>query len=81
MPTKTERQTLLFSATFSKEIRLTVQAALNNNYLLATNNIEDYVTNENIEQHFYFVEEFEKISLLHSILQQCKGTAISKSLF
>lgn len=78
MPIKTERQTLLFSATFSKEIKQTVQGALNKNYLLATSNIEEYVTNDNIEQHFIYVEEHEKIAQLHTLLQECNGTAISK---
>lgn len=78
IPDKSNRQTLLFSATFSKEIQKTVTGALSDNFLLATNNIEDYVTNDNIEQIFYYVEEKDKSWNLHSILQQCRGTAIGK---
>lgn len=78
MPDKINRQTLMFSATFSKEIRKTVQAALNTSYLLAASNIDDYAANDNIEQIFIYAEEHEKISQLHFILQQCQGTAISK---
>lgn len=79
IPDKTSRQNLLFSATFSKEIQSTVRNALSPNYLLATNNVEDDCTaNENIEQIFMYVEEKDKPIKLHQILQQCKGTAISK---
>ncbi len=54
--------------------------ALSPNHLYATNNVEDYVVNDNIEQLFYYVDEKDKAYHLHFILQQCKGTVISKCL-
>jgi ATP-dependent RNA helicase DDX3X len=78
MTDKSKRQNLLFSATFSKEIQSTVRNALSPNYLLCSNNVEDYVVNDNIEQLFVKVEENDKPFQLHQILQQCRGTAISK---
>jgi hypothetical protein len=76
MPDKKNRQNLLFSATFSKDIMSTVKDALNSNYLLATSNIDEYEVNENIIQSFYYVEEKDKPYKLHELLQTCKGTAI-----
>lgn len=78
MTEKSKRQNLLFSATFSKDIQSTVRNALSPNYLLCSNNVEDYVVNDNIEQLFVKVEDKDKPYRLHQILQQCRGTAISK---
>ena len=81
MPSKENRQTLLFSATFSKEIKRTINNSLSNKYIMASNSPEDYVVNENIEQIFFHVEEEEKSKKLHMILQQCVGTAIGKLFY
>lgn len=78
MPAKNERQTLLFSATFSNEIQKIVKETLSDNYLLVTHNVEDYVANDNIEQQFFYIEEKDKPYQLHYLLQQCKGSCIGK---
>mmetsp|Transcript_1822 Transcript_1822/g.1844 ORF Transcript_1822/g.1844 Transcript_1822/m.1844 type:complete len:568 (-) Transcript_1822:179-1882(-) len=76
LPSKYDRQTLLFSATFSKEIRITATNLLKEDYLLANSDITNYDVNKNIDQLFQFVEEEEKIQKLHSILQEATGSTI-----
>lgn len=78
MTEKTKRQTLLFSATFSKEIRITAKDLLKDDYLLVSCDIYDYEMNKNIDQTFYYIEENDKLNKLHEILQNSSGPAISK---
>lgn len=78
IPSINNRQNLLFSATFSKEIKRTIDNSLKHNYIKASNTPEDYVLNDNIDQKFYYVEEENKSKQLHLILQECVGNAISK---
>lgn len=79
MPDKAARQSLLFSATFSREICETANGFINN-YLIASNNIDfDKNTgNVDIEEHFFLVEENNKKNKTHELLQSIKGKTISK---
>lgn len=81
LPSKESRQTLLFSATFSPLIRSTASQILRDDYLLAATGVYDSEVNKNINQKFYYVEENQKTSLLHSILQEQKSSVIGKFYF
>jgi len=61
----------------SRDIRETAKSALGK-YLLASTTLEESNTNDNIEQSFLYVDEKDKTQQLHTILQNCSGTAISK---
>ena len=69
-------QILLFSATFSKEIRATAYGLLKENFIIASPNINDNDFNKNIDQYFEYVEERDKLQKLHSILQESEGSVI-----
>lgn len=73
---KTCTQNLMFSATFSKEIRALAESFLRD-YIYVTNNMET-TANENINQEFFEVTDEEKIFLLHKTLQEIKGKVLSK---
>lgn len=47
-------------------------------FYLATVNTEEFTTNQDIEQVLEYVDEYDKLSRLHMILQESKGTVISK---
>jgi ATP-dependent RNA helicase DDX3X len=78
MKEKSKRQNMMFSATFSPEIR-NIAKGFMNDYYFVTNN-RDTSANENIEQTFIYTDESEKIYKLHEILQQIKGSVISNKL-
>ena len=78
MPEKEKIQTLLFSATFSKEIKHTAKNILKKEFLITTSDVNEYKFNKNIEQKFYYVEENDKLRELHSLLQESSGLIISK---
>ena len=78
LPIKDKIQTLLFSATFSKEIKHTAKNILKQEFLIITNDVNEYKLNKNIEQIFYYVEENDKLRELHSLLQKSNGFIISK---
>ena len=76
MNSKEKRQNLLFSATFSQDIRYIASEFMNDYYFITNNN--ENSANENIEQNLIFVnDENEKILKLHEILQKIKGSVIS----
>lgn len=80
MPPKDKRQSLLFSATFSREICTTADNFIQN-YFIASNNIDfDKNTgNVDIEENFILVDENDKIMKAHELLQQIRGKTISKT--
>ena len=67
MPPTGERQTLMFSATFPKEIQELARDFLNNYIFLAVGRVGS--TSENITQKIVWVEEHEKRSYLLDLLQ------------
>ena len=77
-PEKQYRQTLLFSATFCKDIKRTAKTLLKEKYLIAASNIDEYDMNKDIDQQFFYVDEMDKPKKLHEILQSSKGNVISK---
>ncbi|KAL3848125.1 hypothetical protein ACJMK2_019003 [Sinanodonta woodiana] len=66
MPKKGERQTLMFSATFPKEIQVLARDFLDNYIFLAVGRVGS--TSENITQKVVWVEENEKRSFLLDLL-------------
>ena len=62
----TNRQTLMFSATMPKEIKELSKTILNNPHFVSITTGE--VTNKNIKQHYYVVEEHERDDALIRLL-------------
>ena len=77
MPNENHRQSLLFSATFDKEIIRTSNSYIKN-YIIASSsaNLTEQKANENIDQQFILVDEKSKMFKLHEILQTIKGSAL-----
>lgn len=67
MPITGQRQTLMFSATFPKEIQMLARDFLDNYIFLAVGRVGS--TSENITQKILWVEEHEKRSFLLDLLQ------------
>lgn len=67
MPPTGERQTLMFSATFPKEIQILARDFLSNYIFLAVGRVGS--TSENITQKIVWVEEQDKRSYLLDLLQ------------
>ena len=81
MSSKDERINLMFSATIPKEVEeISYEFMKENCYLISTNknkdNIKGYNANENVEQLIYYVNDEEKISKLHEILQTTEGNVL-----
>ncbi|KOC63923.1 ATP-dependent RNA helicase bel, partial [Habropoda laboriosa] len=70
MPPTGERQTLMFSATFPKEIQMLARDFLSNYIFLAVGRVGS--TSENITQKIVWVEEHDKRSYLLDLLQSSK---------
>ncbi|GAB5492831.1 MAG: DEAD/DEAH box helicase [Phototrophicaceae bacterium] len=64
---KNTRQTLLFSATFSRDIRRLAQRYMNNPEEITIE--ADEVTNEDINQRYYMVNDRDKVEALARILE------------
>lgn len=81
MPEKTKRQNLLFSATFSNEVKNIANNLLNNYYFCSVS--KENNANDNIEQILVQVDENDKVYKLHEILQTINGSVLSnkKPLF
>ncbi|KAL8574811.1 putative ATP-dependent RNA helicase an3 [Nucella lapillus] len=71
MPTTGQRQTLMFSATFPKEIQVLARDFLHNYIFLAVGRVGS--TSENITQKVVWVEENEKRSFLLDLLGASAG--------
>ena len=81
MPDKENRVNLMFSATIPYEVQeISYQFMKDECYLITTNknkeNRNGYNANENVEQTIYYVEDEDKISKLHEILQTIEGNVI-----
>ena len=81
MPDKENRVNLMFSATIPSEVQeISYQFMKEECYLITTNknkeNRNGYNANENVEQTIYYVEDEDKISKLHEILQTIEGNVI-----
>lgn len=63
------RQTMMFTATFPKEIRSLAFSFQNNPVMLKIGS-EDLAANKNITQKIYMVEEFEKYNKLKEIIKE-----------
>jgi ATP-dependent RNA helicase DDX3X len=74
LPEKTKRQNLLFSATFSNQIKQVAINLLNNYYFCSISKEND--ANENIEQVIINADEDKKLYKLHEILQKIKGSCL-----
>ncbi|KAG7810534.1 hypothetical protein KL921_003029 [Ogataea angusta] len=72
MPPPGERQTLMFSATFPKEIQLMAKDFLHNYIFLSVGRVGS--TSENITQRILYVEDDEKKSSLLDILTSTEDT-------
>jgi superfamily II DNA/RNA helicase len=73
---KDSRQNLMFSATFSNEVKKIAANFMNEYYFVSTN--KDYSTNDNIEQTIIQTSSFDdKITNLHRTLQKISGSVIS----
>ncbi|KAK9504390.1 hypothetical protein O3M35_010730 [Rhynocoris fuscipes] len=70
MPPTGERQTLMFSATFPKEIQMLARDFLDNYIFLAIGRVGS--TSENITQKIVWVEENEKRAFLLDLLEAAK---------
>lgn len=79
MPPTGERQTLMFSATFPKEIQMLARDFLSNYIFLAVGRVGS--TSENITQKIVWVEEHDKRSYLLDLLQASNFSDPSKSRY
>ncbi len=76
LPEKSERQNLMFSATFSDEIKLLAKKFMNECYFVST--YKDNNANANIKHVLINCNDDQKCLKLHMILQQIEGSVISK---
>jgi len=73
---KEMRQNLLFSATFTEEIKNISKNFMNNDYYFIQTLFEKNPS-KNIKQELYYASESEKIDKLHGILKGTSGSIIS----
>lgn len=74
MPPTGQRQTLLYSATFPKEIQQMAREFLYNHYFLQVGRVGS--TTENITQDVRWVEDHEKRNVLMEMLQSQEGNRV-----
>lgn len=79
MPPMQERQTLMFSATFPKEIQRLAQDFLNH-YIFVTVGREGS-TIPNITQHIEYVEDADKRSAVVDLLNTHQGLTLGFSVY
>jgi superfamily II DNA/RNA helicase len=78
LPKKGDRQNLMFSATFSTDVRAIAGEFMNEYYFISATK-GDLQANDNIEQNLIQVkDENDKVFKLHEILQKIRGSVISK---
>lgn len=78
IPEKNDRINMMFSATFTPQVREIARSFMNDFYFITTDLDEDNKANENIEQTLIYVDEEQKVLKLHEILQKIRGSVISK---
>lgn len=74
-----QRQNLLFSATFSSEVKNMARKLMNEYYFVST--YKESNTNVNIKHILVYSNEDQKCFKLHMIMQQIQGSVISKLIF
>ena len=72
---KEQRQNLLFSATFSEDIKILAKKFMNEDYFIST--YKDNNANANIKHVLMYSTYDQKYMKLHVILQQIQGSVIS----
>lgn len=72
---KEQRQNLLFSATFSEDIKILAKKFMNEYYFIST--YKDNNANANIKHVLMYSTYDQKYMKLHVILQQIQGSVIS----
>ena len=77
LPDKSQRQNLMFSATFEPEVKSIARKFMNEFYFVHTNT--EMKANQNVEQLIIYAKESEKVLQLHKILQTVQGSIISIS--
>lgn len=81
LPDKTLRQNLMFSATFSFEVRNIAKKFMNDFYYVSRSSSDESTQNANINHEIVYLEENDKLLYLHERLQKLKGLVISKLNF
>ena len=76
---KEERQNLLFSATFSDDIKHLAKRFMNEYYFIST--YKDNNANANIKHVLMYSTDDQKCLKLHIILQQIQGSVISNIFY
>jgi len=76
---KRDRINLLFSATFTNDVRGIARKFMNDYYFITKTKDSEGQGNENIKQIIVQADENEKFIKLHQILQQIQGSVISKN--
>ena len=79
LPPKTQRQTLMFSATFPKQIQTLASDFLNNYIFLTVGRVGS--TSSNITQRMEFIPENEKVSRLLDLLKRGRSTEMLTIVF
>lgn len=77
---KVNRQNLFFSATFTNEIKEMATSFMNEYYFINISQDQEISGNKNISQEVIRLNDNEKYSKLHEILQNIKGSVLSKFL-
>jgi superfamily II DNA/RNA helicase len=80
IPEKQKRINMMFSATFTPQVREIARSFMNEFYFVTSDLDDEIKVNENIEQTLIYAEEEEKVIKLHDILQKIRGSVISKYL-
>jgi superfamily II DNA/RNA helicase len=78
IPEKQKRINMMFSATFTPQVREIARSFMNDFYFVTSDLDDEIKVNENIEQTLIYVDEEEKVVKLHEILQKIRGSVISK---
>lgn len=78
LPSKEQRQNLLFSATFTDNIKHLAKRFMNEYYFIST--YKDNNANVNIKHVLMYSADGQKCSKLHMILQQIQGSVISMNI-
>ena len=76
MRQKDRRQNLLFSATFSNDVKKMAKNLMNEFYFIST--YKESNTNANIKHILVYSNEEQKCFKLHMIMQQIQGSVISE---
>jgi len=80
LPEKTNRQNLLFSATFDDKVRQMTKKFLNNdNYYITNNSGTGLRVNDKVKHHFYKInDDYSKLNKLIELLKDIDGSVLSK---